>query len=75
MAKYVKVRDTIIASQLSSVKPSRSPPRRKSKKWNQQENKSYTSMSYPPMAPITSMPYGPSPTSFHPYSSWSWYGT
>jgi hypothetical protein len=75
MAKYVKVRDTIIASQLSSVKPSRSPPRRKSKKWNQQENKSYTSMSYPPMAPITSMPYGPSPTSFHPYSSWRWYGT
>jgi hypothetical protein len=75
MAKYVKMRDTRIASQPSSVKPSMSPPRRKSEKWNRQGNKSHTSMPYPPMVPITSMSYGPSPTSFHPYSSWGWYGT
>jgi hypothetical protein len=45
------------------------------KKWNQQENNSHTSMSWPPMVPITSMSYRPSPISFHPYSSWGWYGT
>jgi hypothetical protein len=70
MAKYVKMRDTRIASQPSSVKPSRSPLRCKSEKWNRQGNKSHTSMLYPPVVPITSMPYGPSPVSFHPYSSW-----
>jgi hypothetical protein len=32
MAKYVKMRDTRIASQPSSVKPSRSPPKRKYEK-------------------------------------------
>jgi hypothetical protein len=75
MAKYVKMRDTRIASQPSSVKPSRSPSIHKSEKWNQQGNKSHTSMSYPPMVPIKSMSYGPSPTSFHPCSSWGWNGT
>jgi hypothetical protein len=75
MAKYVKMRYTGIASQPSSMKPSRSPPRCKSEKWNRQGNKSHTSIPYPPVVPITSMPYGPSPTSFHPYSSWGWYGT
>jgi hypothetical protein len=75
MVKYMKMRDTRIASQPSSVKPSRSPSRRKSKKWNCQGNMSHTLMPYPPMVLITSMPYGPSPTSFHPYPSWSWYGT
>jgi hypothetical protein len=74
MAKYVKMRNTRTASQPSSVKPSRSPPRCKSKKWNWQGNKSHTSMPYPPVVPITSMPYGPSPTGFYPYSSWGWYG-
>jgi hypothetical protein len=74
MAKYVKMRDTRIASQPSSVKLSRSPSRHKSEKWNWQENKSHTSMPYPPMVSITLMPYGPSPTSFHPYLSWGWYG-
>jgi hypothetical protein len=34
MAKYMKMRDTRIASQPSSVKPSRSPLRCKSEKWN-----------------------------------------
>jgi hypothetical protein len=75
MVKYMKMRDTRIASQPSSVKPSRSPSRRKSEKWNRQGNMSHTLMPYPPMVLITSMPYGPSPTSFHPYPSWSWYGT
>jgi hypothetical protein len=75
MAKYVKMRDTRIASQPSNVKPSRSPPKWKYEKWYQQGNKSHTSMPYTPMVPITSMPYGPSPTGFHPYSSWGWYGT
>jgi hypothetical protein len=75
MAKYVKMRDTRIASQPSSVKPSWSPPRRKSEKWNQQGNKSHTSMPYPPMLSITSMSYGPCPISFHPYPSRGWYGT
>jgi hypothetical protein len=27
-------------------------------------------MPYPPMVPITSMPYESSPTSFHPYKSY-----
>jgi hypothetical protein len=75
MAKYVKMRDAKIAAQPSNMKPSRSPLRHKSKEWNQQGIKSHTSMPYPPMVSITSMPYGPSPTSFHPYSSWGWYGT
>jgi hypothetical protein len=75
MAEYVKMRDTRIASRPSSVKLSRSPPRRKSKKWNRQGNKSHTSMPCPPMVMITSISYEPSPTSFHPYSSWGWNGT
>jgi hypothetical protein len=75
MAKYMKMRDTRIASQPSSVKPSRSPLRCKSEKWNRQGNKSHTLMPYPPLVPITSTPYGSSPISFHPYSSWGWYGT
>jgi hypothetical protein len=75
MTKYVKMRDIRISSQPSSVKPSRSPLRRKSKKWNRQENKSHASMSYPSMQPITSMSYGSSPACFHLYSSWGWYGT
>jgi hypothetical protein len=75
MAKYMKMRDTRIASKPNNVKTSRSPPRCKSEKWNRQGNKSHTSMPYPPMVPITSIPYGPSLISFHPYSSWCWYGT
>jgi hypothetical protein len=75
MAKYVKLRDTRITSQPINVKPSRSPLRRKSEKWNRQGNKSHTSMSYPPMVSIASMSYGPPPTNFYPYSSWGGYGT
>jgi hypothetical protein len=75
IAKYVKMRDAKIAAQPSNMKPSRSPPRHKSKEWNRQGNKSYTSISYVPVAPVTSMSYGSSPATFHPYSSWGWYGT
>jgi hypothetical protein len=36
MAKYVKMRDAKIAAQPSNIKPSKSPPRHKSKEWNRQ---------------------------------------
>jgi hypothetical protein len=36
MAKYVKMRDANIAAQPSNMKPSKSPPRHKSKEWNRQ---------------------------------------
>jgi hypothetical protein len=56
----------------SPLKPSKSPPKRKSRNQNWREE-FHVSATYPPFGPPIPMQYGSAPSHFHPYPSWGWY--
>jgi hypothetical protein len=55
------------------LKPSKSPPKRKSRDQDWRGEEFHASATYPPFGPPILMQYGSTPSYFHPYPSWGWY--
>jgi hypothetical protein len=80
LAKYhkqIKAKDVDqtnnVKSSRSYLKPSKSPPKRKSRDQDWRGEEFHASTTYPPLGPPIPMQYGLAPSYFHPYPSWGWY--
>jgi hypothetical protein len=80
LAKYheqIKVKDVdqtgIAKPSGAPLKPSKSPPKRKSRNQDWGGEEFHASATYPPFGSPIPMQYGSAPSYFHPYPSWGWY--
>jgi hypothetical protein len=80
LAKYheqIKAKDVdqtgITKPSRAPLKPSKSPPKRKSRNQDWGGEEFHASATYPPFVPPIPMQYGSAPLYFHPYPSCDWY--
>jgi hypothetical protein len=80
LAKYhkqIKAKDVdqtgIAKPSRAPLKPSKSPPKHKSRNQDWRGEEFRASATYPPFEPPIPMQYGSSPSYFHLYPSWGWY--
>jgi hypothetical protein len=80
LAKYheqIKAKDvdqtSIAKPSRAPLKPSKSPPKRKSRNQDWRGEEFHASATYPPFGLPIPMQYGSAPSYFHPYPSWGWY--